>query len=160
VRPDGLVVAALIVVNTVGDVIDPSTGRVIAGVRSADGKGFADARTLLRTGELKSSGLIGRNTAIGVVATNATLTKAQATRMAQVAHDGVARTVSPAHTVFDGDTIFSLATGARQGTPDMLAIGALAADAVAEAVVRAVRAATSIPGYPAARDFPAKNPEP
>jgi L-aminopeptidase/D-esterase-like protein len=158
VRPDGLVVAALIVVNTVGDVIDPSTGRVIAGVRSADGKGFADARTLLRTGELKPSGLIGRNTAIGVVATNAALTKPQASRMAQLAHDGLARTISPAHTVFDGDTIFSLATGARQGAPYMVAIGALAADAVAEAVVRAVRAATSIPGYPAARDFPARSP--
>ena len=154
-RPDGLVVAALIVVNTVGDVIDPSTGRVIAGVRTADGKGFADVHALLRSGELKPSGLFGRNTTIGVVATNATLTKAQASRMAQLAHDGLARTISPAHTVFDGDTIFALATGARPGTPDMLAIGALAADAVAEAVVRAVRTATSIPGYPAAADMAA-----
>jgi L-aminopeptidase/D-esterase-like protein len=158
VRPDGLVVAALVVVNTAGDVIDPSTDRVIAGVRTADGRGFADARTLLRTGELKTSTLVGRNTAIGVVATNAALTKAQANRMAQSAHDGLARTISPAHTVFDGDTIFALATGARQGAPDMLAIGALAADAVAEAVVRAVRSATSIPGYPAAADFPARSP--
>jgi L-aminopeptidase/D-esterase-like protein len=157
-RPDGLVVAALVVVNTVGDVIDPSTGRVIAGARTADGKGFADLRTLLRSGELKPSGFIGRNTTIGVVATNAALTKAQATRMAQAAHDGLARTISPAHTVFDGDTLFALATGARPGTPDMVAIGALAADAVAEAVVRAVRAATSIPGYPAAVDFPARSP--
>jgi L-aminopeptidase/D-esterase-like protein len=159
-RPDGLVVAALVVVNTIGDVIDPSTGRVIAGARTADGKGFADLRTLLRSGELKPSGFIGRNTTIGVVATNAALTKAQATRMAQAAHDGLARTISPAHTVFDGDAMFALATGARPGTPDMVAIGALAADAVAEAIVRAVRAATSIPGYPAARDFPVRSPQP
>jgi L-aminopeptidase/D-esterase-like protein len=154
-RPDGLVVAALIVVNTVGDVIDPATGRVVAGVRTADGRGLADARLLLRAGNLKTTGLIGRNTAIGVVATNAALTKAQANRFAQLAHDGLARTISPAHTMFDGDTVFALATGSRQGAPDMLAIGALAADAVAEAVVRAVRAAKAIPGYPAASDLAA-----
>ena len=158
VTPDGLVVAALVVVNAVGDVIDPSTGRVIAGVRTADGKSLADVRTLIRSGELKPAGFTGRNTTLAVVATNAALTKAQANRMAQLAHDGLARTIAPAHTVFDGDTIFALATGTRQGAPDMLAIGALAADAVAEAVVRAVRAATSIPGYPAATGFPARSP--
>ncbi len=160
VTPDGLVVAALVVVNAVGDVIDPSTGRVIAGVRTADGKSLADVRTLIRSGQLKPSGFTGRNTTLAVVATNAALTKAQANRMAQSAHDGLARTIAPAHTVFDGDTIFALATGSRQGAPDMLTIGALAADAVAEAVVRAVRAATDIPGYPAATGFPAKSPEP
>jgi L-aminopeptidase/D-esterase-like protein len=158
VRPDGLVVAALVVVNAVGDIIDPSTGRVIAGVRTADGRSLADARTLIRSGQLKPSGFTGRNTTLAVVATNAALTKAQANRMAQLAHDGLARTIAPAHTVFDGDTIFALATGARPGAPDMLTIGALAADAVAEAVVRAVRAATSIPGYPAAVDFPPRSP--
>jgi L-aminopeptidase/D-esterase-like protein len=160
VTPDGLVVAALVVVNAVGDVIDPSTGRVIAGVRTADGESLADARTLVRSGQLKPSGFTGRNTTLAVVATNADLTKAQANRIAQLAHDGLARTIAPAHTVFDGDTIFALATGSRQGAPDMLTIGALAADAVAEAVVRAVRAATSIPGYPAATGFPAKSREP
>jgi L-aminopeptidase/D-esterase-like protein len=153
--PNGLVVAALVVVNTVGDVIDPATDRVVAGVRTADGRGLADVRQLLRSGDLPPSAAFGRNTTIGVVATNAALTKAQARRMAQMAHDGLARTISPAHTMFDGDTIFALSTGARQGAPDMLTIGALAADAVSDAVLRAVRAAKGIPGYPAAADLAA-----
>ena len=125
--PGGLVVAALIVVNAVGDVIDPATGRVIAGVRTPDGKHLADARVLLRLGGLTPATSFGRNTTIGVVATNAALTKAQATKMAQMAHDGLARTISPAHTPFDGDTIFALSTGTRKGAPDMMTIGALAA---------------------------------
>jgi L-aminopeptidase/D-esterase-like protein len=151
--PGGLVVAALVAVNAVGDVIDPSTGRVIAGVRTLDGKSLADARVLLRSGALKPPAAVGRNTTIGVVATNAVLTKAQATKMAQMAQDGLARAISPAHTMYDGDTIFALATGARPGPPDVMTIGALAADAVAEAVLRAVRAAQGIPGYPSAGDL-------
>jgi L-aminopeptidase/D-esterase-like protein len=153
--PGGLVVAALVVVNTVGDVIDPATGRVVAGVRTVDGNGLADVRGLLRSGALAPPGLFGRNTTLAVVATNATLTKAQANRVAQMAHDGLARAISPAHTMFDGDTIFALATGTRSGEPDMLTIGALAADAVADAVLRAVRAAKGIPGYPSAADLAA-----
>jgi L-aminopeptidase/D-esterase-like protein len=153
--PGGLVVAALVVVNAVGDVIDPATGRVVAGVRTADGTGLADVRSLLRSGALAPPDPFGRNTTIGVVATNAALTKAQANRVAQMAHDGLARAISPAHTMFDGDTIFALATGAQKGAPDMLTIGALAADAVADAVVRAVRAAKGIPGYPSAADLAA-----
>jgi L-aminopeptidase/D-esterase-like protein len=153
--PGGLVVAALVVVNTVGDVIDPATGRVVAGARTADGKNLADVRTLIRSGTLAPPALFGRNTTLAVVATNAALTKAQANRVAQMAQDGLARTISPAHTMFDGDTIFALATGARPGAPDMLTIGALAADAVADAVLRAVRAAKGIPGYPSAADLAA-----
>jgi L-aminopeptidase/D-esterase-like protein len=153
--PGGLVVSALVVVNTVGDVIDPATGGVVAGVRTADGRGLADVRGLLRSGTLMPSSAFGRNTTIGVVATNAALTKVQARRMAQLAHDGLARTISPAHTMFDGDTIFALSTGGREGAPDMLTIGALAADAVSEAVLRAVRAAKGIPGYPSAADLAA-----
>jgi L-aminopeptidase/D-esterase-like protein len=151
--PSGLTVAALVVVNAVGDVIDPSTGGVIAGVRTPDGKGFADARLLIRTGALKRPAAFGRNTTLGVVATNATLTKAQATKMAQMAQDGLARAISPAHTPMDGDTIFALATGSRPGAPDMMTVGALAADVVSEAILRAVRAATSLPGIPAAADM-------
>jgi L-aminopeptidase/D-esterase-like protein len=153
--PGGLVVAALVVVNTVGDVIDPATNRVVAGVRTADGRGFADVRGLLRSGTLAPPALFGRNTTLAVVATNAALTKAQANRVAQLAQDGLARTISPAHTIYDGDTIFALATGAQRGAPDMLTIGALAADAVADAVLRAVRAAKGIPGYPSAADLAA-----
>jgi L-aminopeptidase/D-esterase-like protein len=151
--PSGLIVAALVAVNAVGDVIDPSTNRVIAGVRTPDGKGLADARLLIRSGALEHAGAFGRNTTLGVVATNATLTKAQATKVAQMAQDGLARTISPAHTMDDGDTIFTLATGSRPGPPDVTAVGALAADAVAEAVLRAVRAAKGIPGYPSAADI-------
>src|SRR5260221_5327559 len=87
---DGLVVAALVAVNAAGDVIDPATGAVVAGVRTEDGKGLADSRVLLRSGAL-GQGRAGENTTLGVVATNATLTKTQATRVAQMAHDGFAR---------------------------------------------------------------------
>jgi L-aminopeptidase/D-esterase-like protein len=151
--PSGLTVAALVVVNAVGDIVDPSTGRVIAGVRTTDGRGLADARTLIRAGALTHAAAFNRNTTLGVVATNATLTKAQATKMAQMAQDGLARTISPVHTPLDGDTIFALATGSRAGAPDMTTVGALAADVVAEAVLRAVRAARGIPGFPAAGDM-------
>lgn len=151
--PGGLIVAALVAVNAVGDVVDPSTGKVIAGVRTPDGKGLADVRALLRVGQVKSALKGGENTTIGVVATNARLTKADATKIAQMAHDGVARAIYPAHTPYDGDTIFALATGALDAQPDLLVIGALAADAMSDAIVRAVRAAKGIEGYPSARDF-------
>ena len=148
---DGLVVAALVAVNAVGDVIDPATGKVIAGVRTADGKGLADSRKILRSGRPLSA-QPGQNTTIGVVATNARLTKVQATKVAQMAHDGLARAIYPAHTMGDGDTIFAIATGSNNND-DVSRIGALGAEMMAEAVVRAVRQATSIPGYPAARDI-------
>jgi L-aminopeptidase/D-esterase-like protein len=150
--PDGLIVAALVAVNAIGDVIDPATGKVIAGVRTQDGKSLADARTLLRSGALQQL-RIGGNTTLGVVATNAALTKTQATKVAQMAHDGLARAISPAHTPADGDTVFALATGATSGAADVGRIGELAAEVLADAVVRAARQATSIPGYPAARDL-------
>jgi L-aminopeptidase/D-esterase-like protein len=149
--PDGLIVAAIVAVNALGDVIDPSTGKVVAGVRTPDGKDLADARVLLRAGAVQRSP-IGGNTTIGVVATNAALTKTEATKVAQMAHDGYARAIAPVHTPADGDTIFALATGAKAGQPDVTKIGALAAEVMADAILRAVRQATSIPGYPAARD--------
>ena len=150
---DGLVVAALAAVNARGDVIDPATGRVIAGARTADGRGLADVRTIIRDHpeELDSNPL--QNTTLGVVATNARLTKAQARKLAGMAHDGLARAIVPAHTSLDGDTIFSLATGTREGPVDMDRVGALAAEAMSEAILRAIRAAKSIPGYPAASDM-------
>lgn len=151
--PDGLVVSALVAVNAVGDVIDPATGAVVAGVRTADGKGLADARKLLRAGTLRADGRPGENTTIGVVATNARLAKAQATKVAQMAHDGFARAIAPVHTMNDGDTIFSLATGTLSRDGDVTIIGALAADVMAEAIVRAVRASKGAPGFPAVRDL-------
>lgn len=153
--PNGLIVAALVAVNARGDVIDPSDGKVIAGVRTPDGRGLADARVLIRSGSVRTTSNSGENTTIGVVATNARLTKAQATKMAQMAQDGLARAISPVHTPDDGDTIFALATGVRNQPADMLVIGALAAEAVADAIVRAARNATGLPGYPSARDLAA-----
>jgi L-aminopeptidase/D-esterase-like protein len=153
--PDGLVVGALVAVNAVGDVVDPGTGRVVAGVRTSDGKGLADARRLLRSGVLDPSPApppTGENTTIGVVATNARLSKAQATKVAQMAHDGLARALSPTHLPSDGDTVFALATGER-AEADVGTVGALAAEALAEAIVRAVRAAKGLPGYPSAADL-------
>jgi len=151
---NGLIVAALVAVNAVGDVIDPATGKVVAGARTSDGKGLADARRLLRAGEAPRTAP-GQNTTIGVVATNATLTKAQAKKMAEMAHDGLARAIYPAHTMGDGDTIFALATGTRPAadSTEMTRIGALGAEMMSEAILRAVRAAESIPEYPAAREM-------
>jgi L-aminopeptidase/D-esterase-like protein len=150
---DGLIVAALVAVNAVGDVLDPETGRIVAGVRTVDGRALADARRLLRSGGFKPFARPGEHTTIGVVATNATLDKARARKVAQMAQDGFARAIVPAHTPLDGDTIFALATGTLPGEPDVMTIGALAAEVMAAAVVRAVRAATGLPGLPAARDL-------
>lgn len=148
----GLVVAALVAVNAVGDVVDPATGEVVAGARDGQG-GFADARRLLRAGVIGRSP--GENTTIGVVATNATLTQAQATKMAQMAHDGLARAIVPAHTPSDGDTIFALATGAHEGPANLTVIGGLAAEVMADAVLRAVRTATGVAGIPSVSDLEA-----
>ena len=150
--PDGLTIAALVVVNAAGDIINPATGQVVAGVRTEDGQHLADIRQLLRAGARPLSQL-GQNTTIGVVATNAKLSKTQATKISQMAHDGLARAISPVHTPYDGDTVFTLATGTHQAAGDILQIGALAAEVIAEAIVRAAQAATSIPGYPAQRDL-------
>jgi L-aminopeptidase/D-esterase-like protein len=149
--PSGLVVAAIVAVNAFGDVIDPATGNVVAGVRGADGR-LADVRRRLRQGP-PSQGRSGENTTIGVVATNAKLTKVQAQKVAQMAHDGFARAISPIHTPYDGDTIFSLATGTWSGQADYGTIGALAAEAMADAIVRAAVTATSSHGLPSARDL-------
>lgn len=150
--PTGLTVAAIVAVNAVGDIIDPATGQIVAGARTDDGKSFVDVRKLLKAGMLQSR-RVGQNTTIGVVATNARLTKVQASKVAQMAHDGFARAISPVHTPMDGDTIFALATGTHTQAADLLTIGALAAEVMAEAIVRAARTATGIPGYPAGRDL-------
>lgn len=134
----GLTVGAIVAVNAVGDVIDPATGRVLAGARSADGSSLLDARAAILAGELPVALLEGTATTIGCVATDAVLTKAQAQKLAQQAHDGLARTINPVHTRYDGDTLFALGTGAsgRPGNP--LLLGMLAAEVVAIAVQRAI----------------------
>jgi L-aminopeptidase/D-esterase-like protein len=150
--PNGLVVAAVVAVNAVGDIIDPATGAVVAGVRGQDGR-LADARRLLRSGQATARPQPGENTTIGVVATNARLSKTEASRMALMADDGYARAIYPSHTEGDGDTIFALATARWDGTASVTAIGALAADAMAQAVVRAATEASGVAGIPAARDL-------
>ncbi len=150
--PSGLTVAAVVAVNAVGDIIDPATGAVVAGVRRPNGAGLADARKLLR-GRTQSESRSGANTTLAVVATNAVLTQAEATKVARMAQDGFARAIYPAHTPADGDTVFSLATGTHSGPTSVSTVGALAADMVTEAILRAVRAAEGIPGFPSASDL-------
>ncbi|HUO33396.1 MAG TPA: P1 family peptidase [Candidatus Acidoferrum sp.] len=149
----GVIVAAMVAANGVGDVYDPSNGAILVGARSEDGKGFRNAMKQIREGYAVSMASMGKNTTLGVVATNAILTKAEMTKVAQMAQDGLARTINPVHTPFDGDTVFALSTGTLDARVQVGAIGALAAEAVSEAVVRAVVQATGIPGYPSYRDL-------
>lgn len=150
--PNGLVVGAIAAVNAVGDIIDPETNKVIAGVRNPDGT-LADARVLIRSGQLAVAPRAGENTTIALVATNARLTKAQAARMALMADDGFARAINPSHTVGDGDTVFALATGRWTGEVNVTMIGALAAEALTEAIIRGVVKAESLAGVPSAREL-------
>ncbi len=150
--PNGLSVGAIVAVNAVGDIIDPDNGRIVAGVRNPDGT-FADARKLLRSGTTGQGQRAGENTTIGLVATNAKLTKAQAQRMAMMADDGFARAIFPSHTTGDGDTVFALGTGQWTGEVNITQVGALAADVMARAIVRAATEATGLPNLPAARDL-------
>ncbi|MFN2120187.1 MAG: P1 family peptidase, partial [Anaerolineales bacterium] len=145
IRAGRLVMGAIAVVNSLGDVVNPSTGEVVAGLRSGrigplrvGGRDYfaGTLQSLKRRVGRGALGLAGRtNTIIAVVATNARLDKAQATKVAQMAHDGVAMAVRPAHTMLDGDTIFALSTG-RMGA-DISVVGALAAEAMAQAILRA-----------------------
>jgi L-aminopeptidase/D-esterase-like protein len=148
----GLIVGAIIAVNSVGDVVDVKTGDILAGARTSDGNRFRNCMTQIISGSKKEA-RPGENSAIGIVATNAALNKNQVTRMAQMAHDGLARTINPVHTDLDGDTIFAASTGASQSQADLTTIGSVAAEVVSRAVLRAVFAATGIAGYPAHRDL-------
>lgn len=154
----GIYVGAIAAVNVFGDVIDPATGEIVAGVRLVHtgplkiGKGpyFADTLEVMRslTGRTVLGFASHEHTAIGAVATNAKLTKEQTNKVAQMAHDGLARTVRPAHTMLDGDIIFALATGERRA--DVNIVGAFAAQVFAQAVLRAVWAAKPVAGLPSA----------
>jgi L-aminopeptidase/D-esterase-like protein len=150
--PNGLVVAALVVVNAVGDIVDPGTGHVVAGSRNPDGT-LADARRLMRSGTEITGPPPGEATTIAVVATNARVSKTQASRIALMADDGLARAINPVHTTGDGDTIFALGTGLWDGEPNVTLIGALAAEVLSEAIVRAAVKADSLGGLPSARQL-------
>jgi len=147
---DGLIVAALAVVNAFGDVVDPQTGRIIAGVRDSAG-GFVDTLQVLTGSADPNRYWSGTNTTLAVVATNAALSKTQATKVAQMAHDGLARSVRPVHTAIDGDVIFALSLGDAAG--DVSLVGALAAEVLITAIGRAVRQATGLHGLPAAGEI-------
>jgi L-aminopeptidase/D-esterase-like protein len=163
---EGLVVGAIVAVNAFGDVIDPQTGQILAGARSLDGTGFADTLAVMKSLVSKTNPSTGsghrlefsgsKNTVIGVVATNAQLNKEEANKVAQMAQDGLARAVRPAHTMFDGDTLFALATGSNNEPSmeaDVNTVGAYAAEVVAEAIVRAIKTAEGVAGLPAWRDL-------
>ncbi len=147
--PGGLVVGALAAVNAFGDVLDPETGRILAGLRGPDG-GPAGTAAAMRAGTLRP-GYAAENTTLAVVATNARLTKPQAVKLAALAQNGIARAISPAHTTFDGDLVFALATGRVQG--DLNLIGAVAADLVGRAIVRGIKKARTLGGIPACADL-------
>ncbi len=154
----GIIVGAIVAVNVFGDVIDPKTGQIIAGARVVQkgpikvGKGpyFADTLSVMESliGRTMLGFAGGQNTAIGIVATNAKLNKEQINKVAQMAQDGLARTVRPAHTMLDGDTIFALATGEKKA--DVNIVGAFGAEVFAQAVLRAVWTAESAAGLPCA----------
>ena len=144
VTVDGVTVGALIACNALGDVIDPDTAQVMAGARTDDGQGMRDTRRALLRGQPPQPLLAGTNTTIGVVATDAILTKAQAHRLAISAHDGLARSINPVHTMSDGDTLFSLGTGRAGKSLGMMVLATMAAEATARATVRAVQAARSV----------------
>ena len=150
VRIGGLVVGAVVAVNCLGDVIDPASGQIVAGSVQQDPFRFLDSEAgLLQQCEATGNRFTG-NTTIGAIITNASLTKAQATKVASMAHDGYARTMRPAHTLLDGDTIFTLAVG--DVAADISAVGALAAKVMEQAVLSAVQSATALAGFPCCRD--------
>jgi len=147
---DGLIVAALIAVNAVGDVVDQA-GQIIAGMRQPpEGNSFAGSLNMMRAMSRMVDTPTAGNTVIGVVATNAKLTKEQVNKVAQMAQDGIAQAIRPAHTMFDGDTIFALATG--EIPANINAVGAFAAETVAAAIRNAVREATSLAGVRSLKD--------
>ncbi len=152
IRVGDLLVAALAVVNCVGDVIDPATGKILAGARADDGKSFLNIARTLRTKTPAEMFAKSENTALGVVATNAAFDKTAMTKIAQMAHDGLARAINPSHTPYDGDTMFAVSAGDLAGA-NLGHVGALAAEAYSQAVVRAALAARGIPYYPAACDL-------
>ncbi len=149
---DGASVGALVAVNAFGEVVDPDSGRTVAGPRGDDGR-FADTLDIIRSRPPLSPFAAEPNSTIGVVATDAALSKSDCYRLAVMAQTGLARAIWPAHTPVDGDTIFALATGAVDSPGDVLQLGALAARAVERAILRAVTQAKGLAGVPSAAEW-------
>lgn len=146
-----LMVGAMVAVNALGDIIDPENGKIVAGVLNEDKTGFRNTEDIMIAKYDDKRNLFNGNTTIGVIATNAKLTKAGANKVAAMAHNGYGRTIYPAHTMFDGDTIFALATGEVE--TDINVVGLLAARVMERAVVRAVQNAEGLCGHKAFRDL-------
>lgn len=141
----GVTVAALVVCNALGDIVHPQNGTLLAGARqSPESLELIDVRHAQLSGHALGPVPLGSNTTIGVVATDVALSKAQCQRLAQVAHDGLARSIRPVHTPLDGDTLFALSTGDNQAAADMLLLSTLAAEVTAQAVVNAIDAARTV----------------
>jgi L-aminopeptidase/D-esterase-like protein len=171
IRVGSVIVGAIVAVNAVGDVVDPHTGKILAGARATDGKTLINSIEQIRQGNLSSVQPFKQNTTLGVVATNVELSKIQASKLAQMAHDGLARSINPVHTPYDGDVLFALSTGTSSrstestlmgsdedvstGTPlpDLTLIGSIGAHVVAKAVCRAVLAAKGLLGLPGHTDL-------
>jgi L-aminopeptidase/D-esterase-like protein len=157
VRVGPWVVAAMVACNAVGDVIDPRSGRILAGARTTDGRRLLDTHRAMLEGQSLRPPMPGTNTTIGIIATNAQLDKAQAKRLAMSGHDGLARSIRPVHTPFDGDTLFAMATGAERLVADVLLLSVMAAEATALATVDAIESAlgmhTQTGRLPSARDL-------
>ena len=147
-----IVVGAVTAVNPFGDVVDPETGATLAGVRSEKGDRIQGVRSVLPGMQQAFNGEARSNTVISVVATNADLNKVQVNRLAHMAAAGLARTIRPVHTLFDGDVVFALATG-RGPVADENLVGALGAETLARAVAAGAREAEGIPGFPAYQDL-------
>ncbi len=147
-----LVIAALVVVNAAGDIIDPETGSCVAGARSDEGDTLLNTMAALREGR-RPNIFSSQNTTLGVIATNARLTKTEVTKLAGMSHAGLSRTINPVHTPLDGDTIFALSTGDFPQHVDLITLGALAADVVASAVLNAIQSAIAYNSIPAAGDL-------
>ena len=137
--PSGVTVGALVVVNAFGDIIDHESGQILSGARAMEGSGWLDTSRAIEQDLLSKAASFSaiENTTLAVVATDAALTKAQAQRVAVMAHDGLARAIRPAHTMFDGDTVFALSTGNLQA--DVTTVGGVAADLLARAIARVGR---------------------
>ena len=150
----GLVVGAIIAVNALGGIVDSETLEIVAGPRHEDGIGMHDSMRLLTSHGFGEGGpMAPTNSTIGVVATNARLNKEQANKLASVAHDGLAMSVRPAHTMSDGDTVFALATGVSEQSVYMNRLCAASALCVSRAIVRGVRMAEGIGGIPSVKEF-------
>jgi len=151
---DGVIMGAIMAVNAIGSIVDPQSGEIIAGPRKHDGKGYYDTMALITDPDFKKPiPPTPTNTTIGVIATNANLTKEQVNKLASSGQNGLALSVRPAHTMGDGDCIFALTTGERKNPPNMVRLGAAATLCVSLAILRAIESATGLGPIPSVKDL-------